>query len=259
MRLPWSPDNGTPRGHRKRKKKVDPAAILSQKKYRLKLKVGAKLRDALGRLRKLEQKYKLSPTEITADDENMLQQLRAEVNQFRDELRRIEVDPFPASLAKFPTEKAEPPATLANAILQEPQAKLTVPLPIERIVAQDLMYPSREGQADFRCAIIAAYGCCAATGCNDEAVLQAAHIIPYVDARSHLITNGLCLRADIHLLFDRGLLVIADDCSISISPVVKALEYRQLDGRKLRLPANLELHPDPVLLRARNKIIGRGG
>ena len=46
------------------------------------------------------------------------------------------------------------------------------------------------------------------SGCREEEVLQAAHILPYTDAETNKIDNGLLLRADLHNLFDLYLISI---------------------------------------------------
>ena len=67
----------------------------------------------------------------------------------------------------------------------------------------------RRGQAAFRSALMEAYGRrCAITGCAVEDVLEAAHITPYVGSLTNHVSNGLLLRADLHTLFDCGLLAI---------------------------------------------------
>ncbi len=52
---------------------------------------------------------------------------------------------------------------------------------------------------------------CVITGCNVRAALQAAHIKPFSKDRDDAPENGLLLRADLHLLFDRGLMAIDPD------------------------------------------------
>lgn len=79
----------------------------------------------------------------------------------------------------------------------------------------------RTGQAQFREAVFARYGgACAVTNENVAATLDAAHVIPVAEDTTLGASplNGVCLRADIHRLFDRGLLwfekgrvVIADE------------------------------------------------
>ncbi len=137
---------------------------------------------------------------------------------------------------------------------------LSVPVPTANQVEQDmkLRWASRDGQAEFREAIIAAYGACGVTGCAEEAALQAAHIIPYVDRRSNIISNGLCLRADLHLLYDRNLLLISGEGLITIAPSVQEPEYRRLHGQKINFPMKQSDWPDPRLLDSRAEIVSCG-
>lgn len=122
--------------------------------------------------------------------------------------------------------------SVADVALEE----LPVPLPTEKLVPADVTYPTRDGQTDFRAIVLRAYGRCAVSGCPDEPALQAAHIIPYVDRRSNRIENGLCLRADIHCLFDLDLLRIDESLTIRLAPAVRWPQYRMYDGQKLHLP-----------------------
>jgi hypothetical protein len=132
---------------------------------------------------------------------------------------------------------------------------LIVPTPDEKLTPEGITWTNREGQDDFRRLVIQAYGRCAITDCIDEIALQAAHIIPYVNATSNLVQNGICLRADIHCLFDRGLVIIGEDFVVTVSSDVASAEYRRLSGRRLHLPTERALWPDLVLLRERSRWI----
>lgn len=58
--------------------------------------------------------------------------------------------------------------------------------------------------------------------------LDAAHIIEVKNAGGYTAANGLLLRADIHRLFDRGILKIHDDGSLSLSEILsKDSRYHQ--------------------------------
>lgn len=96
----------------------------------------------------------------------------------------------------------------------------------------------RRGQRAFRDALMSAYGgCCAMTGCAIADVLEAAHIYPYRGAATNAVSNGLLLRADLHTLFDCGLIAIdAVSRTILVSPRLNDSEYGELHGRKLRSP-----------------------
>jgi hypothetical protein len=83
--------------------------------------------------------------------------------------------------------------------------------PSERDTRQEALrqIKLRRGQQRFRDALRRRYGDrCAVTGCDLLDVLEAAHIRPFRGEPDHHPENGLLLRADIHTLFDLGLLSI---------------------------------------------------
>jgi putative restriction endonuclease len=94
----------------------------------------------------------------------------------------------------------------------------------------------RRGQSEFRAALMAAYGRrCTITGCAVEDVLEAAHIYPYRGAATNHVSNGLLLRADIHTLFDCGLIGIDPRTrKVVVSPTLAGSSYSKLAGRPLR-------------------------
>jgi hypothetical protein len=96
----------------------------------------------------------------------------------------------------------------------------------------------RLGEPEFRRALIAAYkGRCAISGCDVEPALQAAHIIPYMGPQSNRCSNGLLLRADLHNLFDLGLLAIdPDSLTVCLAPSLTGSCYAHLNGVGLTLP-----------------------
>lgn len=117
----------------------------------------------------------------------------------------------------------------------------------------------REGQQDFRNELLRAYRRkCAATSCEIEFLLEAAHILPYKDhgkSSSH-VQNGLLLRADIHVLFDRRLIafrpvVDGEGVWIEIADRLKGSEYEDLDGQKLRIPSDDADRPSRAALNIR--------
>jgi hypothetical protein len=97
----------------------------------------------------------------------------------------------------------------------------------------------RRGQAAFRQSLLGLYGGrCAMTGCDVEAVLEAAHIVRYQGPGTNHPSNGLPLRADIHTLFDLGLLAVDPATfTILVAPILGGTEYQALRGRGLMLPA----------------------
>jgi hypothetical protein len=105
-----------------------------------------------------------------------------------------------------------------------------------RLVRRSVL--QRQGQQEFRRRLLAAYrGQCAVTGCKEEGTLQAAHIRPVSSNGDHHISNGLLLRADIHNLFDLGLIAIDENLRINVASTVTEREYRELDGKKAHVPS----------------------
>jgi hypothetical protein len=146
---------------------------------------------------------------------------------------------------------------LLNRRKQSPNASGTPPDEIERAVAeaeqQGAFNPTdledarlkvlvsvvrRRGQRAFRDALLDAYdGRCAITECGLSDVLEAAHIHPYMGDQTNDVRNGLLLRADVHTLFDLGLVAIdPDTLAVLIAPRLRGTVYQELSAKKLRVP-----------------------
>ncbi len=111
----------------------------------------------------------------------------------------------------------------------------------------------RRGQPAFRAALLDAYeGRCAITGCNVSDVLEAAHISPYGGPSTNQVSNGLLLRADIHTLFDYGLLAVdPKTLRVAIAGKLTVSEYSSLEGASLRTPRDPAHWPSPLNLAQR--------
>jgi predicted RNA-binding protein with PUA-like domain len=98
----------------------------------------------------------------------------------------------------------------------------------------------RRGQPMFRRKLLRLYSeQCAVSGWGPEAVLEAAHISSHAEAGLNRSDNGLLLRADLHELFDAGLLRIhPDTLRVSLSPTLKGTPYWSLSGKTLRRRAD---------------------
>ena len=81
------------------------------------------------------------------------------------------------------------------------------------------------------------------------AALEAAHIHPYRGAETNLISNGLLLRADVHTLFDLGLVAVDGDAKWVIADELTSTTYAELAGRRLHQSKEPKKRPDPELLR----------
>lgn len=99
----------------------------------------------------------------------------------------------------------------------------------------------RKGQQKFRSSVLSVIKCCPITGVDIPTVLQAAHIKPYAFGGSQEMDKRLPLRADIHCLFDSGLLNIKPSgtgclCSIELTGSDVQSNYRELNGKFFELP-----------------------
>ena len=117
----------------------------------------------------------------------------------------------------------------------------------KRVLAEQVR---REKQGEFRQALLEAYsGSCAATGVDVPEVLQAAHIDPYRGKKSQVVTNGMLLRADIHLLYDAHLLTVLPEKNIiRVNKQLGSSFYSQFDGHQIQVPKNPLLRPNDELL-----------
>jgi len=121
----------------------------------------------------------------------------------------------------------------------------------------------RLGQGAFRLVVTDAYHRrCAVTGERVLPVLEAAHVRPYAEGGEHWVDNGVLLRSDLHILFDRGYLTLTPEKIVEISPRIRdefenGREYYALHGKTLTQPAlpgqsisthNLQWHNEHVFL-----------
>ncbi len=112
----------------------------------------------------------------------------------------------------------------------------------------------RLGQGSFRVLVTDAYErTCAITTEHSLPVLEAAHIRPYAKGGAHEVSNGLLLRSDVHRLFDKGYMTIAEDHRIEVSQRLRdefqnGKAYYPYHGQSLVLPRNTANHPDPQQL-----------
>ncbi|MFG0732282.1 HNH endonuclease [Photobacterium damselae] len=93
-------------------------------------------------------------------------------------------------------------------------------------------------QASFREKILNIYGsCCAVCDISEKSLLRAAHIIDVAKGGSDNVNNGICLCVNHEVAFDKGLLIIHEDYSISskFDIGIKSL--------KIRLPIARNMYP----------------
>jgi putative restriction endonuclease len=124
---------------------------------------------------------------------------------------------------------------------------------------------ARLGQGAFRLVVTEAYTRrCAMTGEKTLPVLQAAHIKPYAESGPHSTRNGLLLRSDLHILFDRGYITVNTDLTIEVSRSIKeqfsnGREYYALHGKPLPIiPSASADRPSPEFLEWHNSAVYKG-
>ncbi|WP_230685288.1 HNH endonuclease [Cellulomonas sp. JZ18] len=116
----------------------------------------------------------------------------------------------------------------------------------------------REGQDRFRLAVLAAYGqVCAITGSDAVTGLEAAHITPFKGPATNVIVNGICLRADIHRLWDGGQIAIDERTqTVVMGSALRNSTYGDLDGQRAKLPRAVNERPSTQALRAHREWCG---
>jgi len=101
----------------------------------------------------------------------------------------------------------------------------------------------RLGQHAFQAVVLDTYQRqCAITGNRVRPVLQAAHIRSVEDGGQHRTDNGLLLRSDVHILYDRGYLAVDTDYRLRVSPRLlqdfgNGDEFYARAGQRIALPS----------------------
>ncbi len=129
------------------------------------------------------------------------------------------------------------------------------------VYADPRLRPQRLGQQAFKGVVLDAYGHrCAITGAKIRPVLQAAHILPLPDGGEHRLDNGLLLRSDVHVMFDRGYLGVDPSHRLLVSARLRedfgnGEEFYSRSGAQISVPVRphdrphrefLEWHLDTV-------------
>ncbi|MEH6990587.1 HNH endonuclease [Cytobacillus firmus] len=109
---------------------------------------------------------------------------------------------------------------------------------------KEIKIKDRKGQQQFRESVLEAYdNQCAITREKCTCVIQAAHIFPHINEHSNNVSNGIPLRADLHLLFDQWLLTIDENLLVRVNPKVTSGYYRSLDKLQIHLPKDKQDYP----------------
>jgi hypothetical protein len=140
-----------------------------------------------------------------------------------------------AVLAEPHTSLFDEPATTNTIVEQIRHSSLPSIIDRQRTVTMVL---ARPGQSRFRQNILRAFqGRCIISGDSIDNILEAAHIIPVTNGGSDGPENGLCLRVDIHRLFDSGNIRLRQDGQLLVSEVITASENYGFLPNRITLPA----------------------
>jgi hypothetical protein len=118
---------------------------------------------------------------------------------------------------------------------------------------------ARLNQSEFRQTMLERFESkCVVTGCSAKEALEAAHIDPWCNSQSNHIRNGLLLRADIHSLFDQGLITLhPSDLLVFVSPKLAGTEYELLNRKPSRMSDAARSSIDREALEFRWKLFER--
>lgn len=133
------------------------------------------------------------------------------------------------------------------------------------VYGKDCLIKGRLGQGAFRILVTHAYKRkCAISGEKALPVLQAAHIKPFNEQGPNTINNGLLLRSDLHILFDRGYFTLTPEYKIEVSRKIKeefnnGKHYYAYHGKELcTLPNIIVDRPSQDYIRWHNQNIYKG-
>lgn len=130
---------------------------------------------------------------------------------------------------------------------------------------KEYLIKGRLGQGAFRILVTSAYNRnCAISGEKALPVLQAAHIKPYNENGPNSVDDGILLRSDLHILFDRGYITVTPNYKIEVSRKIKeefdnGKHYYSYNGNKLSvLPQLSDERPNLDFIKWHNENIFRG-
>jgi hypothetical protein len=96
---------------------------------------------------------------------------------------------------------------------------------------------ARPGQSRFRETVFKAYsGRCFLTGDSMGEILEAAHIIPVTHGGADKSDNGICLRVDVHRLFDSNNIRIKGTGELQFSDALRASKNYSFLPHKITIP-----------------------
>lgn len=147
-----------------------------------------------------------------------------------DELFEVNAVSVPAKTSIFAG-----PVNAQKALEEVQHSELPSIIERQKATAQVVV---RKGQAKFRSSVLHAYGNkCLVTGEELPQVLEAAHIVPVTNGGADSRDNSLCLRVDIHRLYDGQHIRILSNGDLALTDKVsKSPNYKTLP-KSIVMPA----------------------
>jgi putative restriction endonuclease len=148
--------------------------------------------------------------------------------------------------------------------LVEKETQLTLEEPASQY-GKSVLIKVRLGQSAFRILVTDAYNRkCAISGERTLPVLEAAHIKPYAKSGTHVISNALLLRSDIHKLFDTGYMTVTPNHKVEVGKRIKeefenGKEYYRFHGNDIfNLPNKSLNKPEKGFVEWHNENVYKG-
>ena len=199
--------------------------------------IGVDLKELRGKISKAQQEKKENPT---SKGGNPTKRILIEANLLESEWKEVIFGPDETAI---PLSEGDVEADASDF---SPEDAEKAKEEVARAVAL------RRGQPKFRKKLLSIYhSTCAVTRTSLPPILEAAHIVPYMGEKTNHVTNGILLRADIHTLFDLGLLGINQNYEVVVSSSMKKTDYEVYNGRKILLPDNNAEWPSLPALKSR--------
>jgi len=133
------------------------------------------------------------------------------------------------------------------------------------VYGKEYLIKGRLGKGAFRILVTDAYKRqCAISGEKALPVLQAAHIKPFNEQGPNSVENGLLLRSDLHILFDRGYITVTPEFNVEVSKRIKeefdnGKHYYSFHGNRLfTVPSVEEYRPSSAFIRWHNENVYLG-
>lgn len=142
----------------------------------------------------------------------------------------------------------KPFVSYSNEIISYKQLSITETKELEEIESSNKsnteitnLKASRIGQGKYRESLLENMPFCPFTRINDERLLRASHIKPWVSSDNKEKTdpkNGLTLSPTYDVLFDRGFISFENDGSLLVSPFISPMNQKRLEiknGKKINI------------------------